>query len=158
MSEEICEGSAAPDFDLPTDGGGKLCLSDLRGHAVVLYFYPKDDTTGCTREAIDFSRLKDDFEKAGAVVVGVSPDSPVRHDRFRAKHGLSVMLASDETKDVLQAYGVWKEKSMYGRKFMGVERSTFLIDNAGTVRQVWRKVKVSGHAEAVLRVAQSLGS
>jgi len=156
MSIEISEGMAAPDFDLPTDGGGRLKLSDLRGKAVVLYFYPKDDTSGCTREAIDFTGMQKAFDKAGAVVVGASPDSPAKHDKFKAKHDLSVTLVSDETKEMLEAYGVWTEKSMYGRKYMGVERTTFLIDGSGIVRKVWRKVKVPGHAEAVLEAVKTL--
>jgi len=156
MSSEVCEGVSAPDFDLPGDGGEQIRLSDYRGKTVVLYFYPKDDTSGCTKEAIEFSGLKPEFEKAGAVVIGMSPDTATRHDKFKAKHGLSVQLASDEDKTTLEAYGVWKEKSMYGRTYMGVERSTFLIDATGTVRRVWRKVKVAGHAEAVLAAARDL--
>jgi len=124
MSSEVCEGVSAPDFDLPGDGGEQIRLSDYRGKTVVLYFYPKDDTSGCTKEAIEFSGLKPEFEKAGAVVIGMSPDTATRHDKFKAKHGLSVQLASDEDKTTLEAYGVWKEKSMYGRTYMGVERST----------------------------------
>ncbi len=156
MSADLTDGMKAPGFDLPTDGGGQLKLSDLGGKAVVLYFYPKDDTSGCTREAIDFTGMKDAFEKAGAIVVGVSPDSPAKHDKFKAKHDLDVTLVSDEDKTMLEAYGVWKEKSMYGRKYMGVERSTFLIDGKGVVRKVWRKVKVPGHAEAVLEAVKAL--
>lgn len=156
MSSDAVEGSQAPDFTLPADGGGQIRLSDLRGKAVVLYFYPKDDTSGCTREAIDFSGLVADFEKAGAVVVGMSPDPASKHDKFKAKHDLAIDLVSDESKTTLEAYGVWKEKSMYGRKFMGVERSTFLIDKSGTIRRVWRKVKVAGHAEEVLEAARTL--
>ena len=150
-------GSKAPAFDLPTDGGGKLSLKALKGKKVVLYFYPKDDTSGCTREAIDFNGLKDDFEKAGAVVVGVSPDSPASHDKFKKKHALDFPLIADEEKAMLEAYGVWVEKSMYGRKYMGVERTTLLIDAAGKVARVWNKVKVPGHAEEVLAAARALG-
>jgi thioredoxin-dependent peroxiredoxin len=156
MADDVNVGSAAPDFDLPTDGGGRQKLSELRGRNVVLYFYPKDDTSGCTREALDFSSLDSAFEEAGAVVVGVSPDPVSAHDKFKVKHGLSVILASDEGKQTLEAYGVWAEKSMYGRKYMGVERSTFLIDGGGVVRNVWRKVKVPGHAEQVLDAVRSL--
>ncbi len=150
-------GSKAPAFDLPTDGGGKLSLKALKGKKVVLYFYPKDDTSGCTREAIDFNGLKADFEKAGAVVVGVSPDSPASHDKFKKKHALDFPLIADEEKAMLEAYGVWVEKSMYGRKYMGVERTTLLIDAAGKVAQVWNKVKVPGHAQEVLTAARALG-
>jgi peroxiredoxin Q/BCP len=146
----------APDFSLPRNGGGTISLSDFAGKPVVLYFYPKDDTSGCTTEAIDFSGLAGEFEKIGATVIGVSPDSVKSHDKFAAKHNLSVVLAADEEHKALEAYGVWKEKSMYGKTSMGVERSTFLIDKAGKVAEIWRKVKVPGHAEAVLKAAQAL--
>lgn len=154
---DIVEGVAAPDFSLPADGGGTITLSELRGKIVVLYFYPKDDTSGCTTEAVDFTRLKPHFDDIGANVIGVSPDSAKKHDRFKAKHELSVALAADEEHVALEAYGVWTEKSMYGRKYMGVERSTFLIDRDGNVARVWRKVKVPGHADEVLDSAKSLG-
>ena len=150
------EGEKAPAFDLPRDGGGALTLAGMKGKKVVLYFYPKDDTSGCTQEAIDFTGLKKDFEAAGAVVVGVSPDSAKSHDKFKAKHKLDVALVSDETKEMLAAYGVWQEKSMYGRKYMGVERTTFLIDGKGKIAKVWRKVKVPGHASEVLAAARAL--
>lgn len=153
---ELSTGQDAPEFDLPRDGGGNLSLSELRGKKVVLYFYPKDDTSGCTTEAIDFSRLKPDFESAGAVVVGMSPDSVKSHDKFKSKHDLSVELASDEERKTLEAYGVWVEKSMYGRKYMGVERSTFLIGPDGKIARIWRKVKVPGHANEVLEAARAL--
>jgi len=156
MTNTVEEGEKAPDFDLPSDGDGTVGLASLKGKTVVLYFYPKDDTSGCTREAIDFSGLKADFDAAGAVIFGVSPDPVKKHDKFKAKHDLSVTLLSDESTDMLQQWGVWKEKSMYGRKYMGVERSTFLIDGDGIVRKVWRKVKVPGHAEAVLEAARGL--
>lgn len=143
-------GQRAPDFDLPAAGGGRLRLADFKGRALVLYFYPKDDTSGCTREAIDFQGLRKQFEAAGAAIVGMSPDPATSHDKFRAKHGLEFELASDPETATLQAYGVWKEKSMYGRKYMGVERSTFLIDGEGVIRKVWRNVKVPGHAAEVL--------
>ena len=149
-------GAAAPSFDLPTDGAGRLSLAMLKGKAVVLYFYPKDDTSGCTQEAIEFNGLRKDFEKAGAVVLGVSPDPVKMHDKFKAKHGLEFGLLSDETKDMLEAYGVWVEKSMYGRKYMGVERTTFLIGANGKIARVWNKVKVPGHAADVLAAAQAL--
>ncbi|EJF82186.1 peroxiredoxin [Bartonella doshiae] len=150
------KGSPAPNFDLPRDGGGRLCLSDLQGKPIVLYFYPKDDTSGCTNEAIDFTRLKTKFEEIGVVIIGVSPDSIEKHDKFKIKHGLDIILVSDEEKTTLQAYGVWIEKSMYGRKYMGVERSTFLIDSTGIIAEEWRKVNVSGHAENVLAAATLL--
>ena len=153
---ELDAGQMAPDFELPTDGGGTFRLSDKRGDKVVLFFYPKDDTSGCTAEAVDFTAMKADFEKAGALVAGISPDSVKKHDKFRDKHGLGVTLVSDEDKQVLVAYGVWAEKSMYGRKYMGVERSTFLIDAEGRIARVWRKVKVPGHAADVLDAAKAL--
>jgi thioredoxin-dependent peroxiredoxin len=153
---QIVEGSPAPDFALPADGGSTLSLSALNGKIVVLYFYPKDDTSGCTAEAIDFSRLKPDFEALDAVVVGMSPDSAAKHDKFKAKHDLSVTLVADEELKTLQDYGVWVEKSMYGRKYMGVERATFLIGKDGKIAKIWRKVKVSGHAEAVLDAVKTL--
>lgn len=146
---ELAAGATAPDFTLPADGGGNVTLSDLRGKQVVLYFYPKDDTSGCTAEAQDFARLHDDFAKAGAIVLGISKDSVKKHDNFKAKYDLPFALLSD-SEAVAEAYGVWKEKSMYGRKYMGIERSTFLIGADGKLRQVWRKVKVPGHAEEVL--------
>ena len=150
------DGDKAPDFELPTDGGETLKLSGLKGKPVVLYFYPKDDTSGCTAEAKDFSRLAPQFRKAGVEVIGVSPDSVASHQKFRKKYDLAVTLAADADKAVATAYGVWVEKSMYGRKYMGVERSTFLIDKTGRIAKSWRKVKVPGHAEAVLAAAQAL--
>jgi thioredoxin-dependent peroxiredoxin len=154
---QIVEGTPAPDFALPADGGSTLSLSALNGKIVVLYFYPKDDTSGCTAEAIDFSRLRPDFEALDAVVVGMSPDSAAKHDKFKAKHDLSVTLVADEELKTLQDYGVWVEKSMYGRKYMGVERATFLIGKDGKIAKIWRKVKVPGHAEAVLDAVRALG-
>ncbi len=153
---EVVEGAKAPQMDLPRDGGGNVSLADFAGKKVVLYFYPKDDTSGCTTEALDFTAMAGEFESAGAVVVGVSPDPVKAHDKFVAKHNLGVILASDEEKSVLEAYGVWQEKSMYGRKYMGVERSTFLIDGSGKIARVWRKVKVPGHAQAVLEAVQAV--
>lgn len=152
----VTEGSIAPGFDLPTDEGGNVSLSALKGRKVVLYFYPKDDTTGCTSEAQQFTAAAADFAKAGTVVIGVSKDSVKSHAKFRGKYGLGVRLGSDESGAVVQAYGAWVEKSMYGRTYMGIERCTFLIDGEGVVRRVWRKVKVAGHAEEVLQAAQSL--
>jgi len=148
-------GDQAPDFTLPATGG-TLSLEGLRGRKVVLYFYPKDDTSGCTLEAQDFSRLKPEFEAADAAVIGVSPDSLKSHDKFRAKYGLDLTLASDEAKEMLESYGVWAEKSMYGRKYMGVERTTVLVDRDGRIAEVWSKVKVPGHAEAVLEAVRAL--
>jgi len=153
---EIAEGSTAPDFTLPGDNATQISLSDYRGRPVVLYFYPKDDTSGCTKEAQAFNALAGEFETAGVAIIGVSPDPAASHDRFKAKHDLSFPLASDETTEVANAYGVWKEKSMYGKKYMGIERSTFLIDRDGTIAKAWRKVKVPGHAEAVLEAARAL--
>jgi peroxiredoxin Q/BCP len=153
---EIDVGQEAPDFELPKSQGESLKLSSLRGQPVVLYFYPKDDTSGCTAEAIDFSRLRPEFDKAGAAVIGISPDSIKSHDRFKAKHNLALDLAADEEKQVVQAWGVWGEKSMYGRKYMGVERTTFLIGPDGKVARVWRKVKVPGHADEVLQAVREL--
>lgn len=144
-------GDLAPDFDLPADGGASIRLSALRGHPVVVYFYPKDDTSGCTKEAIAFTELLPEFEKRGAVVIGISPDGVKAHEKFRAKYQLGVKLAADEDKSVLTAWGVWVEKSMYGRKYMGVERTTVLVDKDGKVAALWSKVKVPGHAEAVLK-------
>ena len=153
---DLTAGDMAPDFSLPRNGGGTVSLSDFAGKPVVLYFYPKDDTGGCTTEAVNFSGLTEEFAKLGATVIGVSPDSVKSHDKFAAKHNLSVVLAADEEHKALEAYGVWKEKSMYGKTYMGVERSTFLIDKSGKVAEVWRKVKVPGHAEAVLKATQAL--
>jgi peroxiredoxin Q/BCP len=150
-------GAPAPDFSLPADGGRTVSLSGLRGQKVVLYLYPKDDTSGCTNEAIGFTEKKAEFEKAGAVVLGLSRDSVASHDKFVAKHGLGVTLLSDEDGGTVEAYGAWVEKSMYGKKYMGVERSTFLIDGKGVLRQAWRKVKVPGHVEEVLAAVKALG-
>lgn len=150
------EGDQAPDFTLPSDGGATFSLSAQQGKPLVLYFYPKDDTTGCTKEAIDFTASKPEFDKAGVVVAGMSPDPAKKHDRFRAKHNLAVTLVSDESTQTLEAYGVWKEKSMYGRTYMGVERTTFLIDAEGRIARIWRKVKVAGHVEEVLAAAREL--
>ena len=143
-------GDTAPDFTLPRDGGGEIALGDLRGRQVVLYFYPRDDTPGCTTEGVEFTAALPDFEAAGATVIGISKDSVAKHDKFAAKHGLGVILASDEGGSVCEEYGVWVEKTMYGKTSMGIERATFLIDGEGVVRQVWRKVKVAGHVDEVL--------
>ena len=149
-------GAMAPDFTLPADNGETVSLSAHKGQQVVLYFYPKDDTSGCTKEAVAFSGLVDDFKAANTVILGMSPDSAKKHDKFKQKHDLAVTLVADEEKAALEAYGVWVEKSMYGRKYMGVERSTFLIGADGKIAKVWRKVKVPGHAEAVLEQARAL--
>ena len=149
-------GTRAPDFSLPATDGREISLDGLKGRKVVLYFYPKDDTSGCTLEAQNFQALKAEFAAADTEIVGVSPDSLKSHDRFRAKYGLDFALASDEPTAMLQAYGVWVEKSMYGRKYMGVERTTVLIDRNGNIAQVWSKVKVPGHAEEVLKATQAL--
>ena len=149
-------GDKAPDFTLPTDGNGKVQLSKLRGRKVVLYFYPKDDTSGCTAEACSFRDNLPKFGKLEAAVIGVSRDSVAAHDKFKKKYELPFPLAADEKGEVCEAYGVWVEKSMYGRKYMGIERTTFLIDEKGIVRGLWRKVKVPGHVEAVLAAAKAL--
>jgi peroxiredoxin Q/BCP len=149
-------GDMAPDFSLPAAGGREVRLSALRGRKVVLYFYPKDDTSGCTLEAKDFQALNGDFSAAGTEVVGMSPDPVRSHDKFASKYGLAFTLLSDEGKDTLQAYGVWAQKSMYGRSYMGVERTTFLIDRDGKVARIWSKVKVPGHAQEVLEAASAL--
>ena len=153
----IGEGQPAPDFTLPRDGGGEVSLSALRGQKVVLYFYPKDDTPGCTTEALDFTARAQEFDAAGAVVIGISKDSVAKHDKFVKKHALGIMLASDEHGTTCEDYGVWVEKSMYGKTYMGIDRSTFLIDTKGVIRGIWRKVKVPGHADEVLKAARSLG-
>ena len=152
----LTPGSKAPPFSLPATDGRTITLDGLRGRKVVLYFYPKDDTSGCTLEAQNFQALKQDFAAADTEIVGVSPDSLKSHDSFRTKYGLDFALASDEAKTMLEAYGVWVEKSMYGRRYMGVERTTVLIGRDGVIAQVWPKVKVQGHAEEVLRAAQAL--
>jgi peroxiredoxin Q/BCP len=149
-------GKSAPDFTLPTDGGGKVKLSEFKGRKVILYFYPKDDTSGCTLEAVTFTTLAPEFAKAGTVVIGVSPDSVKSHDKFKLKHELGVILAADEDRKAIEAYGVWGEKSMYGRKYMGVLRTTFLIGPDRRIAEVWENVKVKGHAEAVLAAARAL--
>jgi len=152
----VSVGDKAPDFTMPTDGNGSVTLSKLRGKPVVLYFYPKDDTSGCTAEACGFRDTFPDYGKTGATVIGVSRDSVASHDKFKKKHELPFILASDADGKVTEKYGVWVEKSMYGRKYMGVERATFLIGPDGKIARVWRKVKVPGHAEEVLAAAKSL--
>ena len=152
----ISEGQTAPDFTLPRDGGGSVTLSGFRPGKVVLYFYPKDDTPGCTLEAQDFNARLAEFAAAGTTVIGLSKDSVKSHDKFCRKHGLGIILASDETGNVSEEYGVWREKSMYGRTYMGIERTTVLIDGAGRVARVWNKVGVKGHADEVLAAARAL--
>jgi peroxiredoxin Q/BCP len=152
----VDEGKKAPDFTTATDGGGKLKLSDLKGKTVILYFYPKDDTTGCTREACGFRDSLPDFSRAKATVIGVSRDSVERHDKFKTKYDLPFTLVSDADGKICEKYGTWIEKSLYGRKYMGIDRATFLIDKTGTVRRIWRKVKVPGHVEEVLDAARAL--
>ena len=149
-------GTAAPDFTLPRDGGSTVSLSALKGRKVVLYFYPKDDTPGCTIEAIDFTCLAPDFEAAGATIIGLSKDSVKAHDKFCRKHGLGIILASDEGGTTCEDYGVWVQKSMYGKTYWGIERTTVLIDAAGNLAQVWPKVTVTGHADAVLAAVKAL--
>ncbi len=158
MAAALQPGDEAPDFDMPSDEGGHVSLKGYAGKIVVLYFYPKDDTTGCTTEAKAFTTAAADFAAAGAVVVGVSKDSVKSHGKFRQKHGLSVGLGSDPEGEVVERYGVWVEKSLYGRSYMGIERATFLIDRSGVIRRIWRKVKVAGHAEAVLAEVRALAT
>ena len=154
MSVEV--GEKAPSFTLPADGGGKISLNDFKGKTLVLYFYPKDDTSGCTAEACAFRDALPDFSKVDAEIIGVSKDPVKKHDKFKDKYELNFPLSPDEDGAVCEAYGTWVEKSMYGRKYMGIERSTFVIDGKGVVRNVWRKVKVPGHADEVLKAAEAL--
>lgn len=154
----VQDGEIAPDFSLHDDAGSVVRLSKLKGRPVVVYFYPKDDTSGCTQEAKDFSCLAQEFSEAGAEVIGISPDSAASHKKFKAKYDLPLRLLADESKDAANAYGVWVEKSMYGRKYMGVERSTFLINCKGKLVRSWRKVKIPGHAEEVLAAVKALGN
>jgi peroxiredoxin Q/BCP len=153
---DLKPGDKAPAFKLATDGSGEVSLARLKGSPFVLYFYPKDNTTGCTAEAIDFSRLAKKFAAKGVTVIGVSKDSTASHDRFKQKHDLKITLGSDPETELAQAYGVWIEKTLYGRKYMGMDRATFLVDAKGVIRAVWRKVKVAGHAEAVLAAVGDL--
>jgi peroxiredoxin len=152
----LAVGDPAPDFDMPTDGGGQARLADYNGRKLVLYFYPKDDTTGCTNEANGFSELAGEFAKVGTTVIGVSKDSVKSHDKFKAKYGLDFILASDVEGKTVEAYGSWVQKKLYGREYMGIDRSTFLIDGEGRIRKLWRKVKVAGHVAEVLAQAQAL--
>ena len=156
MTANLDVGAPAPAFSLPGHDEALVTLASFRGRALVLYFYPKDDTPGCTTEAIAFNGKAEDFAAAGAAILGVSPDSVKSHAKFRAKHDLAIPLASDEEKAMLGAYGVWVEKSMYGRKYMGVERTTMLLDREGRIARIWPKVKVAGHANDVLEAARAL--
>jgi thioredoxin-dependent peroxiredoxin len=156
MASEIDVGTPAPPFSLPRDGGGASSLADFRGKKLVLYFYPRADTPGCTREAQAFSALRKQFEAAGTAILGVSADPVKAQEDFKKKYALSLSLASDENHAMLERYGVWAEKSMYGRRFMGIERTTFLIDVDGRMARIWRRVKVEGHADEVLAAAQAL--
>ncbi len=153
----VTEGKKAPDIPLILDDGAKVKLSQFIGRPIVVYFYPKDDTSGCTKEALAFTESKAEFDDLGAEIIGISPDSTEKHTKFKAKHGLSIRLAADEDKTAAEAFGVWVEKSMYGRKYMGVERSTFLVDSNGKIAKIWKKVKVPGHIEEVLQAARELG-
>jgi len=156
MATELAEAVKAPAFDLPRDGGGNVSLKDFKGRKLVIYFYPKADTPGCTHESIDFSKLRAEFEKAGTEVLGVSADPVAAQDRFKKKHGLNLALLSDETHKMLEAYGVWGKKSMYGRTYMGITRSTFLVGPDGKIARIWPKVKVNSHAAEVLAAAKAL--
>ena len=156
MAKSLAEGDKPPSFTLESDGGKKVSLKDFAGKPTVLYFYPKDDTPGCTTEAVGFTAASAAFKKAGATVIGVSKDSVASHDKFKKKHDLSLILASDPDGKVIESYGSWVEKSMYGRKYMGIDRSTFLIDAKGRLAKIWRKVRVPGHVEEVLAAAKSL--
>ena len=153
---EINVGDRAPDFQLKRDGGSEISLASLKGQWVILYFYPKDNTPGCTKQAIGFTEMSEIFNDHGAVIVGISPDSTASHDKFKAKHDLNIILAADEERQAITAYDVWKEKNMYGRRYKGVERSTFLVDRDGIIKALWRKVKIPGHIEAVLEKIKEL--
>jgi peroxiredoxin Q/BCP len=156
MGKKLEIGDPAPEFELHNDGGSTVSLASFAGKKLVIYFYPKDDTSGCTKEAIDFSHLKPQFARAQTEIVGVSPDSCASHEKFKAKHGLGLTLLSDETKEMIEAYGVWTQKSMYGRTYMGVERTTFLIGPDGKIARIWHKVKVPEHAQQVLAASKAL--
>lgn len=152
----VLEGQPAPDFTLPDQEGKEVSLSSLRGKPVVLYFYPKDDTPGCTKEACAFRDAREEYEEAGALVIGVSPDTPESHQKFIKKYDLTFPLLADMDKEVCQAFGVWKEKNMYGKKSLGVERTTFIIDREGVIRKIFPRVRVDGHSSAVLEVLKGL--
>jgi len=156
MAKELAPGDKAPSFRVPTDGDGEISSTALKGKPYVLYFYPKDNTSGCTKEAVNFSEAKRKFAAAGVEIVGISKDSAESHEKFREKYTLKITLGSDSELKIANAYGVWIEKSLYGRRYMGMDRATFLVDAKGVIRQVWRKVKVPGHVEAVLSAAKAL--
>jgi peroxiredoxin Q/BCP len=156
MAKELAPGDKAPSFRVPTDGDGEISSTALKGKPYVLYFYPKDNTSGCTKEAVNFSAAKRKFAAAGVEIVGISKDSVESHAKFREKYTLKITLGSDSELKIANAYGVWIEKSLYGRRYMGMDRATFLVDAKGVIRQVWRKVKVPGHVEAVLSAAKAL--
>jgi peroxiredoxin len=156
MEKDLAAGDRAPPFAIVTDDAGKISSASLKGKAYVLYFYPKDDTAGCTKEAVAFSENKRKFDALGVAVIGVSKDSVQSHEKFRAKHKLKISLGSDPEKQLAESYGVWVQKSLYGRTYMGMDRATFLIDAKGVIRQIWRKVRVPGHVEAVLAAVKSL--
>jgi thioredoxin-dependent peroxiredoxin len=156
MATELAEGSKAPAFKLPSDGGTSVSLADFKGRKLVIYFYPKADTPGCTQESIDFSALRTEFRKAGTDILGVSADPVAAQEKFKKKHDLAMALLSDETHNMLEAYGVWGKKSMYGKTFMGIIRTTFLIGPGGRIARIWPKVKVAGHAAEVLAAAKAL--
>jgi len=156
MVKELKIGNKAPAFNMPTDTGEKIALKDLKGQSLILFFYPKDMTPGCTKEALQFRDKFNDFNKLGFKIIGISKDSITRHEKFKEKHDLPFTLASDESTQICEKYGVWAEKNMYGRKFMGIVRSTFLIDNNGVIQGIWRKVKVAGHSDEVLAAAKAL--
>lgn len=156
MSLEV--GDSAPDFSMPRDGGDTVSLSDFAGRYLVLYFYPKDDTPGCTTEAVTFSAMKNDFKTFNALILGVSKDTAAKHDKFIAKHDLTIPLGSDNEGDMIERYGVWVEKNMYGKKYMGIERATFLIGPDNKIIQIWRKVRVKGHVEKVLDAVREHGA
>ena len=149
-------GDKAPDFTVATDGGGTFCLSEMMGHNVIIYFYPKDDTPGCTKEACEFRDSLPDFSKTSSKIIGISKDTVAKHDKFKSKYELPFTLGADVEGAVCEAYGTWVEKSMYGRQYMGIERATFLVDREGVVQGIWRKVKVKGHVEEVLAAVQNL--
>lgn len=155
-ASELREGEKAPEFQLPGDGDRTISLGDFAGKNLVIYFYPKDDTKGCTKESIEFSQARDKFAAANTQILGISADSVASHDKFKAKHALELALASDEEKTAIADYGVWVEKNMYGRKYMGIERATFLVDAKGGIARIWRKVRVTGHVDSVLAAAQEL--
>ena len=156
MAKELAPGDRAPAFAMPTDSAGEVSSAALKGKPYILYFYPKDDTAGCTKEAIEFTAAKRKFDAAGIEIVGVSKDTPTSHDKFKKKHKLKITLASDPEKETAESYGVWVLKTLYGRQYMGMDRATFLVDAKGVIRHIWRKVKVPGHVEAVLDAAKAL--